>query len=216
MRYRSNNEISFLPCHTYGMTPHILPLIVLQCSSASREPTFSATVAFLCWRHHKHLWCFSNKTTHRLAVTCSVSCSVWYYEQLLKHIGVTALQVLSRARGTANTFPYSISCHRFTSSSSMAFVAVYASALSLALWLHGSTAIVGFTSLTGRYIGPCFSFIGFTMIKGSASSNHNANSATNDDNDDGSTVADDDTELGVVVGRNVTSISTCKNAVDVA
>jgi len=102
-----------------------------------------------------------------------------------------------------------------TSSSSMAFVAVYASALSLALGLYGSTAIVGFTSLTGRYIGPCFSFIGFSMTKGSASSNRNANSAANDDNDDSSTVADDDTELGDV-GRSVTSISTCKNAVDVA
>jgi len=45
-----------------------------------------------------------------------------------------------------------------TSSSSMAFVAVYALVLAMALGLYGSTAIVGFTSLTGRYIGPCFAF----------------------------------------------------------
>jgi len=43
------------------------------------------------------------------------------------------------------------------SSSSMTFVALYAVMLSLALNLYGTTAIVGFTSLRGVYIGPCFS-----------------------------------------------------------
>eukprot|EP00957_Ditylum_brightwellii_P162482 12372621-Ditylum_brightwellii.AAC.1 len=52
------------------------------------------------------------------------------------------------------------------------------------------------------------------MTKGSASSKPNANSATNDDNKNGSTVADNDTDLGDV-GQNVTSISTCKNVVDI-
>jgi len=44
-----------------------------------------------------------------------------------------------------------------TSSRSMTFVAVYTMALAVALNLYGSTAIVGFTSLTGDYIAPCFS-----------------------------------------------------------
>lgn len=43
------------------------------------------------------------------------------------------------------------------SSSSMTFVAVYSVILGFALNLYGSTAIVGFTSLRGDYIGPCFS-----------------------------------------------------------
>lgn len=44
-----------------------------------------------------------------------------------------------------------------TSSRSMTFVAVYTMALAVALNLYGSTAIVGFTSLRGDYIAPCFS-----------------------------------------------------------
>ena len=43
------------------------------------------------------------------------------------------------------------------SSSSMTFVALYTMAMAVALSLYGSTAIVGFTSLRGVYIGPCFS-----------------------------------------------------------
>ena len=43
------------------------------------------------------------------------------------------------------------------SSSSMTFVAVYSVILGFALNLYGTTAIVGFTSLRGDYIGPCFS-----------------------------------------------------------
>ena len=42
-------------------------------------------------------------------------------------------------------------------SSSMTFVALYTMALAVALSLYGSTAIVGFTSLHGVYIAPCFS-----------------------------------------------------------
>ncbi|GAX17480.1 hypothetical protein FisN_5Hh132 [Fistulifera solaris] len=42
-------------------------------------------------------------------------------------------------------------------SPSMTFVAVYSVILGFALNLYGSTAIVGFTSLRGDYIGPCFS-----------------------------------------------------------
>lgn len=44
-----------------------------------------------------------------------------------------------------------------TSSRSMTFVAVYTMALAVSLNLYGSTAIVGFTSLRGDYIAPCFS-----------------------------------------------------------
>ena len=44
-----------------------------------------------------------------------------------------------------------------TSSRSMTFVAVYTMALAVVLNLYGSTAIVGFTSLRGDYIAPCFS-----------------------------------------------------------
>jgi hypothetical protein len=42
-------------------------------------------------------------------------------------------------------------------SSSMTFVAVYTVIMAIALSLYGSTAIVGFTSLQGVYIAPCFS-----------------------------------------------------------
>lgn len=42
-------------------------------------------------------------------------------------------------------------------SNSLIFVAVYTMALSIALSLYGSTTIVGFTSLRGVYIAPCFS-----------------------------------------------------------
>lgn len=44
-----------------------------------------------------------------------------------------------------------------TSSRSMTFVAIYTMTLAMALNLYGSTAIVGFTSLQGVYIAPCFS-----------------------------------------------------------
>jgi hypothetical protein len=43
------------------------------------------------------------------------------------------------------------------SSNSMTFVAVYTMSLAVALCIYGSTAIVGFTSLRGVYIAPCFS-----------------------------------------------------------
>lgn len=43
-------------------------------------------------------------------------------------------------------------------SRSMSFVAVYIMMLAMAFSLYGSTAIVGFTSLQGVYIAPCFSY----------------------------------------------------------
>ena len=43
-----------------------------------------------------------------------------------------------------------------TSSGAMTFVGVYTMFLSLALQFYGITAIVGFTSLQGAYIAPCF------------------------------------------------------------
>jgi hypothetical protein len=43
------------------------------------------------------------------------------------------------------------------SARSVSFVAVYTMLLATALSLYGSTAIVGFTSLRGVYIAPCFS-----------------------------------------------------------
>jgi hypothetical protein len=43
------------------------------------------------------------------------------------------------------------------SSNSMTFVAIYTMSLAVALCIYGSTAIVGFTSLRGVYIAPCFS-----------------------------------------------------------
>lgn len=45
-----------------------------------------------------------------------------------------------------------------TSSKSMAFVAIYTTTMAIALSLYGSTAIVGFTSLRGVFITPCFSY----------------------------------------------------------
>lgn len=43
------------------------------------------------------------------------------------------------------------------SARSMTFVAIYTMVLATALSLYGTTAIVGFTSLRGVYIAPCFS-----------------------------------------------------------
>lgn len=42
-------------------------------------------------------------------------------------------------------------------SGTMTFVAVYTMIVAVGLSLYGTTAIVGFTSLRGDYIGPCFS-----------------------------------------------------------
>jgi hypothetical protein len=42
-------------------------------------------------------------------------------------------------------------------SKSMTFVSLYTMTMSVALVMYGSTAIVGFTSLRGVYIAPCFS-----------------------------------------------------------
>jgi hypothetical protein len=50
-------------------------------------------------------------------------------------------------------------------SSSMTFVAVYTMSMAVALSLYGSTAIVGFTSLRGVYIAPCFSYPGPSRLK---------------------------------------------------
>lgn len=50
-------------------------------------------------------------------------------------------------------------------SSSMTFVAVYTMSMALALSLYGSTAIVGFTSLRGVYIAPCFSYPSSSKLK---------------------------------------------------
>lgn len=50
-------------------------------------------------------------------------------------------------------------------SSSMTFTAVYTVIMALALNIYGSTAIVGFTSLRGVYIGPCFSSPGTSRLK---------------------------------------------------
>lgn len=47
-------------------------------------------------------------------------------------------------------------------SRSMTFVSLYTMTLSVALVLYGSTAIVGFTSLRGVYIAPCFSSQGYS------------------------------------------------------
>lgn len=47
----------------------------------------------------------------------------------------------------------------YTSSGAMTFVGLYTSVLALSLSLYGSTAIVGFTSLRGEYIEPCFSAV---------------------------------------------------------
>jgi len=50
-------------------------------------------------------------------------------------------------------------------SSSMTFAALYIVIIAISLNVFGSTAIVGFTSLRGVYIGPCFSFPGTSNIK---------------------------------------------------
>lgn len=47
-------------------------------------------------------------------------------------------------------------------SRSITFVALYTMSMSVALVLYGSTAIVGFTSLRGVYIAPCFSNPGYS------------------------------------------------------
>mmetsp|Transcript_27921 Transcript_27921/g.39261 ORF Transcript_27921/g.39261 Transcript_27921/m.39261 type:complete len:333 (+) Transcript_27921:341-1339(+) len=44
-----------------------------------------------------------------------------------------------------------------TQSRSMAFVAIYTMILAMGINMYGTTAIVGFTSLRGDYIAPCFS-----------------------------------------------------------
>jgi hypothetical protein len=50
-------------------------------------------------------------------------------------------------------------------SNSMTFVAVYTMSMAVALSMYGSTAIVGFTSLRGVYIAPCFSYPGPSRLK---------------------------------------------------
>jgi len=51
------------------------------------------------------------------------------------------------------------------SSNSMTFVGLYTMAMAVALSLFGSTAIVGFTSLRGDYIAPCFSTTGSSKLR---------------------------------------------------
>lgn len=50
-------------------------------------------------------------------------------------------------------------------SKSIAFVAAYTMSMAFALSLYGSTAIVGFTSLRGDYIAPCFSYPSSSKLK---------------------------------------------------
>jgi hypothetical protein len=50
-------------------------------------------------------------------------------------------------------------------SKSLTFAAVYTMILAIGLCLYGSTAIVGFTSLRGVYIAPCFSSAGSPKLK---------------------------------------------------
>lgn len=50
-------------------------------------------------------------------------------------------------------------------SNSITFVALYTMAMAVALSLFGSTAIVGFTSLRGDYIAPCFSSTGSSKLR---------------------------------------------------
>jgi uncharacterized membrane protein YdbT with pleckstrin-like domain len=50
-------------------------------------------------------------------------------------------------------------------SKSLTFAAVYTMILAIGLCLYGSTAIVGFTSLRGVYIAPCFSSSGSPKLK---------------------------------------------------
>jgi len=51
------------------------------------------------------------------------------------------------------------------SSGSITFVALYTMFMAVALQLYGSTAIVGFTSLRGDYIAPCFSYPTCSRLK---------------------------------------------------
>jgi hypothetical protein len=50
-------------------------------------------------------------------------------------------------------------------SGSVTFVSVYTMIIAMGLSLYGTTAIVGFTSLRGDYIGPCFSSSGSSTLK---------------------------------------------------
>jgi hypothetical protein len=63
----------------------------------------------------------------------------------------------SQDRNSADNESLLYSMLASTSSRSMTFVAIYTMTLAMALNLYGSTAIVGFTSLRGVYIAPCFS-----------------------------------------------------------
>lgn len=51
------------------------------------------------------------------------------------------------------------------SGGSVVFVSVYTMIITMGLSLYGTTAIVGFTSLRGDYIGPCFSSSGSSSLK---------------------------------------------------
>mmetsp|Transcript_19133 Transcript_19133/g.37874 ORF Transcript_19133/g.37874 Transcript_19133/m.37874 type:complete len:372 (-) Transcript_19133:101-1216(-) len=50
-----------------------------------------------------------------------------------------------------------------TNSRSLEFAGVYTTVLGIALCLYGSTVVVGFMSLKGEYIPPCFSFRSMSM-----------------------------------------------------
>ncbi|ACI64760.1 predicted protein [Thalassiosira pseudonana CCMP1335] len=50
-------------------------------------------------------------------------------------------------------------------SRSLEFAGVYTTVLGIALSLYGSTVVVGFMSLKGEYIPPCFSFRSMSMIE---------------------------------------------------
>lgn len=50
-------------------------------------------------------------------------------------------------------------------SGSVTFVSIYTMIIAMGLSLYGTTAIVGFTSLRGDYIGPCFSSSGSSTLK---------------------------------------------------
>lgn len=50
-----------------------------------------------------------------------------------------------------------------TNSKSLEFAGVYTSVLGIALSLYGSTVVIGFMSLKGEYIPPCFSFRSMSM-----------------------------------------------------
>jgi ABC-type transport system involved in cytochrome bd biosynthesis fused ATPase/permease subunit len=51
------------------------------------------------------------------------------------------------------------------SSRSMPFLAAYVVTVAMGLTMYGSTAIVGFTSLRGVYIAPCFSSTGSSRLQ---------------------------------------------------